>query len=400
MQKAVLKNGLKVLYHHKQGNAVVIQVMVHVGSNRETPKERGISHFLEHILFEGTIKRPTNELISNEIEKIGGEFNAYTANERTCFYIKVLQKHFGKAVEILSDILHNSLFDEDHIKKEKRIVLKEIDMVYDEPTYYQWILLQQSLFSKHPCRVPTYGDRKVIANLTRQQVIDYFEKYYLSNNMTVSIVGDVKQWKQKIAKNFTLPQGKVPARKRIVEPAAKRNVVKREKRKTLNTYSILGFKTVPRNHPDSPVLEVINGILGRGQSGKIFIEVRSKRGLAYEVGTQNVAEINYGYFAVYSTVAKAKVRLVRDLVLKEIGKLSAVTEQEVKEAKTFIEGSFLLGMDDAQKLADQLLFWSQVEDAALMTKFLARIKKVTVADVKRVVKKYFKNYTHVVIEGK
>ena len=127
MQKLTLPNGIKVLFEKKQGNAVVIQVMVKVGSNDEAKSERGISHFLEHMLFEGTVKRPNNWEISNEIEKIGGDFNAYTTSERTCYYIKVLKKHFSTAVEILADIFQNSIFKEEHIVKEIKSSPQESD---------------------------------------------------------------------------------------------------------------------------------------------------------------------------------------------------------------------------------------------------------------------------------
>ena len=147
MKNVKLANGLEIIYENKNNNSVVVQVMIKVGSNDEKEDERGISHFLEHILFEGTTNRSTNQEISNEIEKIGGEFNAYTTNERTCFYIKVLKKHFSNAVDILADILQNPLFNEKHISKEKNIVLKEIDMVHDEPSYYQWVLLQKNLLN-------------------------------------------------------------------------------------------------------------------------------------------------------------------------------------------------------------------------------------------------------------
>src|SRR3990167_10286620 len=113
MKKVVLPNGLTVIYYPKKGNSVAVEVMINVGSCHEKSHERGISHFLEHILFEGTTKRPTNKIISNEIEKIGGDFNAYTTNERTCFYVKVLKKHFHKAVEILAEILQQPLFAEE-----------------------------------------------------------------------------------------------------------------------------------------------------------------------------------------------------------------------------------------------------------------------------------------------
>ena len=165
MKKAVLANGLTVLYYPKKGNSVVVEAMIKVGSCHEKNDERGISHFLEHILFEGTSKRPTNKEISNEIERIGGDFNAYTSTGKTCFYAKVLKKHFSIAADVLADILQNPLLREEDIKKEKNVVLKEIAMIYDEPRYHQWILLQQNLFEKHPCKYPTYGDEKVIKAL-------------------------------------------------------------------------------------------------------------------------------------------------------------------------------------------------------------------------------------------
>ena len=164
MKKVILNNGLTIIHEKKKGNSVVIQIMVKVGSDFELENERGISHFLEHILFEGTAKRPTNQNISNEIEKIGGDFNAYTSNEKTCFYVKVLKKHFHTAVDVLADVLQNPLFKEEDIVKEKNVILKEIDMIHDEPKYYQWILLQKTLFDEHPCRFPTYGDKNVIKN--------------------------------------------------------------------------------------------------------------------------------------------------------------------------------------------------------------------------------------------
>jgi len=400
MQNAVLKNGLKIIYKKKQGNAVVIQVMIKVGSNHEESHERGITHFLEHILFEGTKKRPTNRLISNEIEKIGGDFNAYTTNERTCFYVKVLKKHFSKAVEVLADILQNPLFNEEHIKKEKNIVLKEIDMIYDEPGYYQWILLQKSLFKKHPCKIPTYGDKNVIKKLTKKKVVDYFNEFYVPNNMVISIVGEIEEWKREIAKQFTGEKSKVRKSVRVKEPSAKVNTLKKVKKDIVNTYTILGFKTVPQDHPDSFVLEVINGVLGRGQSGRMFNEIRSKRGLAYDVGTQNIEEVSFGFFAIYATIDGNNLSLVKRLILEELGKLRKISKEELQEAKNYVEGSYLLDLEESQKVADQILFWEQIKNAKLMDKYLFGIKKVSQSDVRRVVDKYFKNYTQVVLEGK
>ncbi len=400
MQKAVLSNELTVIYTRQKSKSVVVEVMVKVGSNHEKGHERGISHFLEHILFEGTAKRSTNQIISNEIEKIGGDFNAYTTAERTCFYVKVLKKHFPVAVDILADILQNSLFRQEDIEKEKKVVLKEIDMVFDEAKFYQWILFQKTLYQKHPCRNPTYGDKKVIQSLSQKEILQFFHTYYQPKNMVVSIVGDVKHWKEAVMGKFVIQNSRKIPPLTISEPTAKHHRLQTEKRNIVNTYLVLGFKTVPRLHKDSAVLEVINGILGRGQSGRMFTEIRSKRGLAYDVGTQHVGNATFGYFAVYASIDRKNVNVVRKVILEEIGKLKNVTIQDVQEAQDFIEGDFLLELEDTQKVADNTLFWEQVHDAKLLNQFLHDIKKVTVSDVQRVVNTYCKKHTMVVLQGK
>jgi predicted Zn-dependent peptidase len=400
MKKVVLDNGLSILFKQQKRDSVVIEVMIKVGSNHELPTERGIAHFLEHILFEGTLKRPTNMLISNEIEKIGGEFNAYTTNERTCFYVKVLKRHFKIAVDILADILQNSLFKEEHMKREKNVVLKEIDMVHDDPRFLQWMLFQSTLFVKSPAKYPTYGERAIIKNLSREKTMNFFHKYYIPNNMVISIVGDIKGWKKEIEKKFSSPKGVLPKVSIPVEPKAKRNTTKIKKRKIANTYTVLGFKTVPRSNPDAYVLEVINGILGRGQSGRMFTEIRTKLGLAYDVGTQSINEVSFGYFSVYASIDKKNKEIVRRIILKELQKLQSVTEEDIQESKTFIEGAYSLELEDSQKLADQALTWEHVGNADLLNNFVNRIKKVTRKDVQRVANKYFKNYTFVVLEGR
>ncbi|MFA6461544.1 MAG: pitrilysin family protein [Candidatus Woesearchaeota archaeon] len=400
MQKVVLPNGLTVIFEPQKGKSVVVEVMVKVGSNHEKTNERGISHFIEHMLFEGTVKRPSNQEISNEIEKLGGEFNAYTTCERTCFYVKVLKKHFRIAVEILADILQNSSFGETEIKKEKRVVLKEIDLVNDEPKFYQWIMLQKNLFQKNPCRNPTYGDKEVIRGLTRSKILDYFHRYYTPKNMIISVVGDITGWKKEIQTQFSSLSGKLELPTRTVEPISTRNRIIKQKRDVANTYVVLGFKTVPKHHSDSYPLEIIDGILGRGQSGKMFTEIRGKKGLAYDVGTQNISEISYGYFAVYATIDRKNIELVKTMMIKELERLQDITVKELEEAKTYVEGDFYLEIEDNQKVADQLLFFAQAGKAEELHHFVPKAKKVSLQDVKRVAKKYFKNYVFAVIEGR
>ncbi len=400
MHKITLPNGLKVIFEHKMSNSVVVQVLVKVGSDYESATERGISHFMEHMVFEGTTNRPTNWDISNEIEKVGGSFNAYTTNERTCFYVKVLKKHFPLAVEILADILQNPLFNSKELEKEKNVVVKEIDLVNDEPKFYQWVLLQKNLFEKHPARYPTYGDKAVIKGLNPEKVKKYFQKYYVPSNMVVSIVGDVKKWKELITERFIKLKGKKILPVKIIEPPAIKSKEVKEKKDVANTYVVIGFKCVPRNHPDSYVLEVIDGILGRGQSGRMFTEIRGKKGLAYDVGTEHISDINFGYFAIYATIDGKNIKKVKKLILDELEKLQKITPNDLNESKTYIEGDFYLDLEDNQKVADQLLLWEHAKDAELLNKFIPKIKKVTIRDVKRVAAKYFKHHTVAVIEGK
>lgn len=399
MKKIVLPNGLTIIYKHRKGDSVVIEALVKVGSNHEQKQERGISHFLEHILFEGTAIRPTNTEVSNEIEKVGGDLNAYTSNEKTCFHIKVLKKHFFIAVDVIMDILQHPLFKEKDIVKEKKVVLKEIDMVNDEPKYYQWLILQKILFDKHPCMNPTYGDKNVIKNLTRDKLIGFFKKYYRPNNMIISIVGDIKDWRKLIEKRIDLERGNIPRISYPHETVLTKNKAKKVQKNILNTHLVIGFRTVPRSHQDSYVLDVINGILGRGQSGKVFTEIRSKRGLAYDVGTQSIAEKSFGYFAAYATINKKNVKLVKELILTELKKLKSVSQKEINEAKDYIEGDYLLSLEDTQKVADQLLFWEQVQDAEMIEKYVKSIRQITASDVSRVIKKYFQHYAIVILEG-
>ncbi len=218
--------------------------------------------------------------------------------------------------------------------------------------------------------------------------------------MVLSVVGSVPSWKETVEKFFTMGRGILPKKRKILEPSSKKVNVAKEKRKIANTYVVIGFKTVPRLLDDAYALEVVNGILGRGQSGRMFTEIRSKRGLAYDVGTQHVAEGSFGYFAVYASVDKKNINLVRKLILEELQKLQSITEKDLKEAKDFVEGSYLLELEDSQKIADQLLFWEQLKEARLMKEFLRKIRLVTTSDIKNAAQLYFKNYTMVILEGK
>ena len=402
MEKYRLKNGITIIFEKNSSKSVAVEVMFKVGSNFESKNIAGISHFLEHMLFEGTKKRKDSREIANEIEKYGGEFNAYTTGDRTGFFIKIISKRFDIALDILSDMISNPVFDKKIIEKEKQVILKEINMVTDDSRLHQWILFQKTLFEKHPAKNPAYGTVEAVKNLDRKNVADYYYAHYIPNNMIISVVGNVKNVKEKIKRYFgSLKPGKAIKRARVNEPMQKK--IKRfvEKKKTLNSYMVLGYKTVPRLHRDSYVFDVITAILGRGQSGWIFDEIRNKRGLAYQVGVNDDNESDYGMFAVYAGLDKKNIENAKEIILQQFRKLEGISKKDFNEAKTFIEGSYTLETEDNLKHADELAVWESIKKAELAKSYLKNIRKVTINDMKRVAKKYLNNkYTLVVIEQK
>jgi predicted Zn-dependent peptidase len=402
MKRLTLSNGLEVIYKHLPGKTLTCEVMVKVGSNNEIEGERGISHMIEHLLFEGTRKRPTGRAIANEIEIVGGEFNAYTTSVRTNYHIKLLSKDFKLAMDVLSDVLFHPLFLEKSFLRERSVVLKEIDMLYDNPRYYQWIILQDILFTRHPSKKPVYGDKKQILKLNVGDIQKYYQKHYVPSNMVLSIVGDIPNWKEISKKYFGIIQSNSKKPKAIThkEPYQKRNRKKIEKRPVMNTQVVIGYHTVSRRHKDSYVLDVIDGILGRGQSGRIFTQLREKRGLAYDVGTHHVSDIDFGYFALFCSVDKKNVPIVQKVVKEELKKLLLIDKKDLKEAQKFVEGNFYLNLESTHQLADQILVWEHICGAQTINKYVKNVKSVTINDVKRIVKKYFTYSSTVIIEGK
>jgi len=402
MEKYRLWNGITVLFQKNSSKSVALEVMVKAGSNYENKSILGISHFLEHMLFEGTKKRPDSMIIANEIEKYGAEFNAYTSTNRTAFFIKIINKRFEKALDILSDMVSNPLFREDKIAKEKKVILREIDMVTDDPRQHQWILFQKNLFEKHPAKNPIYGTIRSVSSISRKELLDYYRKYYAPNNMIISVVGNIQNVKNKIQKYFgSLKPVKIPKRKIIKEPLNKKTKAFVEKRKTQNSYIVLGYKVPVRTDKGSYSMDVITSILGRGQSGWIFDEIRNKHGLSYQTGVQHEAEDDYGTFAVFAGLDRKNIPKAKSLILKQFKRLQKITKKELDEAKAYIEGHHALELEDNFHYADNMSFWELIKDAGLSEDYIKNIRKVTIDDAKKAAKKYLdENYTFIAIEQK
>lgn len=398
MKRFVLKNGLTVLLKQRPTSSVTVEVTVKVGSNDEPLKLKGVSHFMEHMLFEGT-KRRNAQQIANEIESIGGEINAMTATERTSYYVVVLYKYFDRALDVLSDIIQNPLFDEKTIEKERSIILDEVNLTTDDPKIYQWILFQKLLYRKHPCRYPIYGTKKSILNLRKKDLIDFHSQYYVPNNIIVSIVGNIKEnVLKKVEVAFSFPRKSLPEKKNVVEPRQTKPLKFIERRKVSQSYMVFGYRAVPRSHPDSFVLDVVRSVLGRGQSSRLFHEIRTKQGLAYSLGVHYESGIDYGWVAVYVGTDKKNINKIKNIILEEIRHLKNLSSDELKDAVDFIEGDYILSNEDNLTLAGTMSAWELIGKPDLVEDYVKNIKRVKKENVKKVINKYFKNPSFIVIK--
>lgn len=386
MKKITLKNGLRIMYKKTKGEIVTVNVSVAVGSNNESSKILGISHFMEHMMFEGTKKRTAKE-ISTEIEKYGGEMNAYTMNEKTGYYIKIHKKYCSNAIEILADMLINSTFDDKVMEKEKNVVLEEISMTNDEPRQYQWVVFNKELFSGQYSN-PVYGTKECVGGLKREDMVEYHKRNYTPANIIVTVVGDCDNCARIIKSFFKFKNENSPINRPFFdgENIRKDKVIK--KYKSNQYYMIMGYKTPNRRSYDSYVLDIITALLSKGQSGRLFDEIRTKRGLTYDVGTYHHPSKSYGFFAFYSSANKEKLKQIEEIYLKQLEEIKKVSKHELDEAKSYIEGNIAIRMEDSQYQAELISVFEECSSYKDLNMYVQKIKKVTSEDIKRVVERY------------
>lgn len=401
VEKKVLENGLTIIHKQVPAETVTVEFSVHTGSIMETKQEAGLSHFLEHLLFEGTKNRPTSKAIANEIEKYGGEFNAATSQERTYYYVKIAKKHFPIALDILQDMFTSSLFDKRIIEKERKVVLDEINMINDNPRQYQWILFNRALFGKHQAALPVYGNVPILKKITREQIMKYFAKWYVPSQITVLIVGDIPNATaavEAVCGKWSKKEIEIPTIKKYAPNTYTKT---KETKKLGQSYLVLGYKAPLRAEQENATIDVISGILGRGQSGWLFDEIRAKRGLCYSVGIEYDANKTVSSIGIHCGTNKKNLKKVQELILEQLDRLKEVKEEEVEEAKTFIDGSLALRRENTAAVAEELAYWHHTASLEKYEKYLEEVNKVTAKDVQAFAKKWFtEQYTLAILEQK
>jgi len=292
IQKKIYKNGLRVITIPMKDNpTVTVLVLVATGSDYEEKNVNGISHFLEHMCFKGTEKRPNPRIISHELDALGCQSNAFTGNEYTGYYAKGDAKKFSKIFDIISDVYLNSTFPENEIKKEKGVIIEEINMYEDMPASHVSDIYIELLYKDQPAGRSTLGKKENILNMTRKDFVDYRNAHYVANDTVVIIAGNVttSEVTKEVNKYFKNIPEKKSTKKKKVKDIQKKPEVQIQYKKTDQTHFILGVRTFSMFDKRNTTLALLAGILGMGMSSRLFVKLREEMGVAYYVRANNQA---------------------------------------------------------------------------------------------------------------
>jgi len=389
--RQVLPNGLTLIFEKRQQPVVSIYTAIKFGSGHESIKLKGLAHFIEHAVFKATKTRDAKQITST-IEKVGGDINAFTAEEFTAFYTKLRSKHFNLGVDILGDLAMNPLFAKKDLDMEKKAIIEEIKMYHDNPMYYVTNKLKEFLFSP-PFGLSALGTAAMIQKMTRATLQKYHSIYYNPSNIVISIVGntDVDKIWNLSKHDFFKKQVQKQIQGTEIKPIPGNFDKVIEKRKSIDQAHIcLGFNMPSISSKDRYAAEVFNTILGSGMSSRLFQEIREKRGLAYAIRSTLEQEKNYGYCAVYAGTEKKKVKEVREMILKEVDKFKELDQKEFDDAKEQLIGQHQLQDEKSDKVALSLLYEELNGTVKEYYNYEDKITEVKLEDVRKLAE--LKNY--------
>jgi predicted Zn-dependent peptidase len=394
-ERTILDNGLRILTStmpHIQ--SATIAFFIGTGSRYESDEQSGASHFIEHMLFKGTAKRPTARAIATAIERSGGIFNASVGQEESTYWAKVTQPNLDIALDVLTDLLRHARFDPAEIDRERDVIAKEINLTLDTPDDLVHILNNQLVWPNHPLGRDVAGSEESIASLNRDSLLAYMNNHYLPNNTVVSVAGNVEHEAVVDQVDACLGdwvRGEVaayqPAQHDQSEPR-----VRVQDKDTRQAYLCLSVPGLPRNHPDRLALRLLNVVLGEGMSSRLFNGIRGRRSLAYSVHSYISALYDTGVIGVTASVDPEYIGDAVEVVLTEWDKLrrEEIPSEELDRTKDFIKGQLLLSLEDSLNVA--LWFGSQeilFPEILTCEEAIEAIEAITTADIQRVAQKLF-----------
>ncbi len=393
--RKVLKNGITVLLEQRKGTGVIsIGFGIRAGGINETSAEKGISHFIEHMLYKGTTKRSSKQ-ISEEIEKNGGILNGFTDEEATAYWCKIPSKHLNIALDVLSDMIKNSKFDETELNKERKVILEEIKMRKDTPQIYVYDKIP-SLMLKGDAGLNLIGDEKTLMAIDRAKMVSKFKEMYSSNNIFLCAAGDCdfKKLCNFCEKNFDKSSSE------INEPKLEEyNRQVSESRTGIDQASLILAYHIPlQGGKLNYAAQVLNCIMAGGMSSRLFQEIREKRNLAYTIRGSVHSGKRFGYTSIYAGTSPENIERVRSLILEEFVKfVKEGNEKELNQAKEQMLGNNKISKEDSQGQMFELIYHEAWNRAKEIYTYEKNIKKVKLSEVKLLAKQLIskKNYSFV-----
>ncbi len=394
-RKITLNNGLRIItVPQKNTQAVTVLVLVATGSKYERKEINGISHFLEHMFFKGTKKRPTTTAIAETLDKVGGIYNAFTGEEYTGYFAKVDASHVDLALDWVSDIFLNSKLEPKEIEKEKGVIIEEINMRYDHPTSLVQILWSKLLYGDQPAGRDIAGTKESVTKISRQKLINYMKNQYVAPNTIISIAGKIENpgINDKRKKYFSKIKTAQPFKKpKVIEKQTKPECLLLEK-KTDQTHLCLGARGYNLFHSQRYAQELLGIILGGMMSSRLFIKVRERLGIAYYINTSIEDDTDTGFLVTQAGIHNNKVELGITAILREYQRIARqkVPAKEIKKAKDNLKGKMTLLLESSDARASFCGTQELLEKKILTPEAIyQKIDKVSQLDILKVARDIF-----------
>lgn len=393
-KKTKLNNGMRIItVPMKSNQTVTVMVLVEAGSKYETHKNNGISHFLEHMCFKGTDKRSVFE-ITEQLDGLGAESNAFTSEEFTGYYAKAHYKHVDNLIDIVSDIYLGSTLPSDEIQKERGVIIEEINMYEDMPQRIVWDIFEKLLYNDQPAGMTVLGPKENILNMKRSDFVAYRKKHYVAEGTTVVVSGNIDEKKvitslKKVFKDISISKKYSKKKTKDVQTVPELSV---HFKKTDQAHLVLGCRSFDRYDKRNYATKVLATILGQGMSSRLFKIMRDERGMCYYTRAMQAGYTDHGYFSVSAGVNKDRLEEAVEVILTEMKRLKdePVLEKELIKAKDFIIGTRALGMESSSDYAEWYGFQELYRDTLIdLATYSKKIQKITAQDIQDVAKKVF-----------
>ncbi|MBU3923660.1 MAG: insulinase family protein [Nanoarchaeota archaeon] len=380
--KKVLANGLTVLHEKRDVPVTTVMLAVKYGAAYETEEEKGIAHFMEHLCFKGTEKRDVKQ-IAEEVERVGGDLNAFTSEEITAYHVRLPSEHLGIAMDVVFDVFFNASFPEEEFEKEASVICEEIKMYRDNPRAHVVDKIKGNLYEK-PFGMFIAGTAENVKGFSRGDLVEKHKEMYVPNNSILCVVGN-NDFSEiiRIAEKSSVVRSSV-VRGSGVPEVVKKNVRDSEKREGVEQTNLaIGFHFPCSGEKGRYVAEVFSAILGEGMSSKLFGEVREKRGLVYAIKSELDLGKNYGYMIIFAGTDVEKEKEVVDICLEEFRKMGDISEEELAQAKIQVVGNRHVESEGSSETAINLIMEEVAGDAGDYYEFEERIGVVELKDIKK-----------------